>query len=433
MADLLELSSRIIDSGVAEDPQNRITQELSEVSDDIAVIESFSHVVLVRTGDGLVAFDSSGVMTAPAVVESLRRWSDEPVSHVVYTHGHADHVGGSPVFVADAEARGHRRPTFVGHENVGPRLDRYDLTNGWNLAINQRQFGWLLPRSGLGIGGDAARFLPADVARPDVTYRDRHDLTVGGVAMELIHARGETDDHTWTWLPSLRAACIGDLFIWNFPNAGNPQKVQRYPDEWATALRAIAGYEPELLLPAHGLPIAGRDRIAGVLDQVATALETLVADVLAAMNSGASLDTILHSVRVDPSVLRLPYLRPLYDEPEFVVRNVWRKYGGWWDGNPASLKPAPESAVASEVAALAGGADRLVARAAELAAVGDDESMRVACHLVELAAKAAPDDVGVHEARAAIYERRRKRELSLMTKGIFSSAIRESQAKLGDD
>lgn len=431
MADLLELSSRIIDSGVAADPQNRVTQELSEVSDQIAVIESFSHVVLVRTGDGLVAFDSSGVMTASAVIDSLRRWTDEPVSHVVYTHGHADHVGGSPAFVADSEARGHRRPTFVAHENVVPRLDRYDLTNGWNLAINQRQFGWLLPSSGLGIGG-GARFLPADVARPDVTYRDRHDLTVGGVAMELIHARGETDDHTWTWLPDQRAACIGDLFIWNFPNAGNPQKVQRYPDEWATALRTIASYEPELLLPAHGLPIAGRDRIAGVLDQVANALETLVADVLAAMNSGASLDAILHSVKVDPAVLRLPYLRPLYDEPEFVVRNVWRKFGGWWDGNPASLKPAPESAVASEVVALAGGTDRLAARATELAAAGDDESMRVACHLIELAANAAPGDIGVHDARAAIYEQRRKRETSLMTKGIFSSAVRDSQSKLTD-
>ena len=50
----------------------------------------------------------------------------------------------------------------------------------------------------------------------------------------------------------------GDFVIWNFPNAGNPQKVQRYPIEWAAALRAMIAKEPELLLPAHGLPIAGR-------------------------------------------------------------------------------------------------------------------------------------------------------------------------------
>src|SRR5687767_10557901 len=99
MADLLTLSSRIIDSGVPEDPQNRITQELSEVADGIAVIESFSHVIAVRTAAGLVAFDASGVRTGDAVVASLRGWSGDPVSHVVYTHGHADHVGGSGAFV----------------------------------------------------------------------------------------------------------------------------------------------------------------------------------------------------------------------------------------------------------------------------------------------------------------------------------------------
>jgi hypothetical protein len=34
-----------------------------------------------------------------------------------------------------------------------------------------------------------------------------------------------------------------------------------------------------------------------------------------------------------------------YDEPEFIVRNVWRLHGGWWDGNPATVKPAPERAL----------------------------------------------------------------------------------------
>ncbi|MDP1803787.1 MAG: MBL fold metallo-hydrolase, partial [Acidimicrobiales bacterium] len=275
MADLLELSARIIDSGHADEPVNRVTQELSEVADDLAMIESFSHVVLLRAAGGLVAFDTSGAHTGAACVESLRGWSGEPVSHLVYTHGHVDHVGGSGFFVADAEARGHARPQVVAHEAVGDRFDRYRRTNGWNLAINQRQFGWL-PRSGnLGIGG-AATFLPTDVAEPDTTYRDTMAIDVGGTAIELHHARGETDDHTWAWLPEQRALCVGDFLIWNFPNAGNPQKVQRYPEEWARALRAMAAMEPELLLPAHGLPIGGKDRIAMVLDEVATALEVLV-------------------------------------------------------------------------------------------------------------------------------------------------------------
>ncbi len=106
----------------------------------------------------------------------------------------------------------------------------------------------------------------------------------------------------------------------------------------------MAALEPELLLPAHGLALAGRDRVAIVLNDLATALETLVIDVVGLMNAGATLDEIVHAVRVDPDLLARPWLQPVYDEPEFVVRNIWRLYGGWWDGDPAHLKPPSATA-----------------------------------------------------------------------------------------
>ena len=46
-----------------------------------------------------------------------------------------------------------------------------------------------------------------------------------------------------------------------------------------------------------------------------------------------------------------PYLQPLYDRPEFIVRNLLRLYGGWWNGNPAELLPAREDALARMVSA----------------------------------------------------------------------------------
>jgi alkyl sulfatase BDS1-like metallo-beta-lactamase superfamily hydrolase len=247
--------------------------------------------------------------------------------------------------------------------------------------------------------------------------------------MSLRHGRGETDDHTWTWIPSLRAITAGDFLIWAFPNAGNPQKVQRFPGDWAAAMRDMAAMEPELYLPAHGLPIAGRERIAGVLDDVATALEGLVRDTLEMMNAGARLDEIVASVRVPAHLLEKPYLRPTYDEPEFVVRNIWRLYGGWWDGRADTLKPAPPARVAAEVAALAGGAQRLADRAVELADLGDDVSLRLACHLVELAVESASDSelASAHAARAHVYDTRRAAELSLMSRGIYKDAADTSR------
>jgi alkyl sulfatase BDS1-like metallo-beta-lactamase superfamily hydrolase len=182
----------------------------------------------------------------------------------------------------------------------------------------------------------------------------------------------------------------------------------------------------ELFLPAHGLPIAGRERIAGVLLGVADVLEQLVRDVLDRMNAGETLDAIVHEVRVPQEVLDQPWLQPVYDEPEFVVRNIWRLYGGWYDGNPARLKPPPDDALAAEVASLAGGVDALVARAAELAAAGD---LRLAAQVAEWAVGAAPEDRAAHAARAEVYAARRHAETSLMAKGIFGAAERESRPR----
>jgi len=75
----------------------------------------------------------------------------------------------------------------------------------------------------------------------------------------------------------------------------------------------MSSCRPELLLPAHGLPIAGQARIARVLDEVASALEDLVHAVLDTMNAGSTLDEIIHSVTVPEQTLARPYLRPNYD------------------------------------------------------------------------------------------------------------------------
>ena len=431
MADLLAMSSGIIDGTESAEnvgPINRINHQLSPIADGIAMVEAFSHCIVFETDDGLVAFDTSNPQGGARVVDAIRGWRGDRFNTIVYTHGHVDHVGGCGAFIADAEANGQPRPTVAGHVNVPRRFDRYDLTNGYNQIINERQFGQFRRRGYDIAEATASSFLPESSPKPDLTYDDALDLDVGGLEIELRHARGETDDHTWAWIPRHKAICAGDFFIWNFPNAGNPQKVQRYPAEWARAMRAMADQGAELFLPAHGLPIAGAGRIRTVLTDVADALEHLVRETLAMMNAGARLNDIIHSVSIDPAVLEKPYLRPMYDEPEFIVRNIWRLYGGWYDGNPANLKPAKDTALAEEIARLAGDARQLAERALTLSR--DDP--RVACHLAEMAALAAPDDAQVHEVRAEVFQRRRDGETSLMAKGIFGFAANESRSRAGE-
>src|SRR5215210_5135367 len=106
----------------------------------------------------------------------------------------------------------------------------------------------------------------------------------------------------------------------------------------------------EMLLPGHGFPVVGADRVRQALSDTAEMLEHLHDRTVEMMNEGARLDEIIHTVQAPAHLLEKPYLRPIYDEPEFVVRNVWRLYGGWYDGNPSHLKPAPEAALAAELA-----------------------------------------------------------------------------------
>lgn len=420
----VELSSRVIDTGEHDEAVNRVTDQICELADGISIVESFSHVISFRTEDGLVCFDTSGHPKGPPVVEALRTWSLDPVHSIVYTHGHVDHVGGSGAFAAHAAANGHRAPRVIGHEAVAARFERYRATNGYNIDINQRQFGGVSRRTGLAVGG-GRQFLHDDVLWPTDEFRQDLTVDVGGVSFEMHHAKGETDDHLWAWIPEHRAICVGDLVTWVFPNCGNPQKVQRYPLEWAQALREMMTYDADWMLPAHGLPVFGSERVNRVLGDLATALELLTRETIAMMNAGEPLDAIVHSVSVPDDLIGRPWMQPVYDEPEFVVRNLWRLYGGWWDKNPANLKPSPAAVFAGELVALAGGVDAMVARAQEVVAAGD---LRLACQLIELAVQAEPDSIHAHGVRAEIYQARRDAEFSLMAKGIFAGAVAESKA-----
>ena len=239
--------------------------------------------------------------------------------------------------------------------------------------------------------------------------------------------------------------CCGDLFIWASPNAGNPQKVQRYPREWAAALRRMLALDAEFLLPGHGFPVIGADRVRRALTDTADLLDSLVDQTLDVMNAGGRLDDAIHSVRPPAELESRPYLRPVYDEPEFVVHTVWRLYGGWWDGNPATLKPAPERALAAELAGLAGGPGALAGRAMRLLAEaaedpgsdpggadghpgGADQLLRLAGHLVEYAWLADPADEGIQRARHEVFAARAARATSTMARGVFTWASNESVA-----
>jgi alkyl sulfatase BDS1-like metallo-beta-lactamase superfamily hydrolase len=399
-----------------EHPVRPVAHRVSEeISEGVLYLKSIASVTALDTGDGLVMLDTGSFLDQDVVYQSVRQWRPEPrLTAAVYSHHHVDHIFGTARFETEASERGWTGPRVYGHSAIPDHFRRYQRTAGWNTAINQRQFG--LPV------GDFR--WPVDYRFPDVTYDDRMTFRQGSMTFELHHARGETDDATWTWVPEARLLHPGDLFIYAVPNAGNPQKVQRYLSDWAAALREMAALGAEIMVSGHGLPIFGAERIAAALADTADLLDSLESQTLELMNTGVTLDRVIHEVEVPVALRDKPYLRPVYDHPQFLVRNVWRRYGGWYDGEPDNLLPAPRADQARAWVELAGGIEPVLRRARDLADAGD---LRLACHLVEFAVMADPASKEAHETRTDVYSRRAAGHESSMARNILTHAAEASR------
>lgn len=387
--------------------------EAREVGPGTLFLPSFANAAAFVTAGGVLLVDCGHEMFGGRILEGLRQHTKARVDTIVFTHGHVDHAFGARAFDEEAQALGMARPRRVAHRLVEQRFRRYEKMRGHNEHINRVQFG--VP----------ARF-PKEYPAVDLAYDDHLELTIGGETFELHHGRGETDDATWVWAPSRGVICAGDFFIGCSPNCGNPQKVQRYPDEWAEVLRAMAAKGPRVLCPGHGPPICGEAEVSAALLETAEYLQTLVDETLARMNRGERGAAIVHEVKPPPELLDRPYLQPLYDRPEFIVRNLLRLHGGWWNGNPAELLPAREEALGREIAELAGGAAKLVLRGRAL--LGTD--VVLACHLAEWAVLAAPEDRAALELKRDAFSARAADEPSLMARNIFVQAAKEAEEAL---
>jgi alkyl sulfatase BDS1-like metallo-beta-lactamase superfamily hydrolase len=407
-----DLSENLLAGRVSTVDANPVTSVLGlePYSDKLAFVSSMANSVVVQTSEGLLLIDTGNPMLGRMTLAQVREWTDAPLHSVVYTHGHIDHVMGTTFWDTEAQELQRPRPTVYAHRAVVKRFDRYVKTSGYNGAINARQFRGAITQ------------WPTEYRHPDKLVDDTLLLRVGKDSVELNHARGETDDHLWLWLAEHETLCTGDLFIWASPNCGNPQKVQRYPLEWANALEAMREKKARLLCPGHGPPIEGAARVDEALKSTAELLRTLHDQCLRYMNEGLPLSQVIARVEVSEALLALPWLRPVYDKPTFILRNIWRLYGGWWDGDPAHLEPPAERALAQQLAELSGGAHALIDRAMRLSDQGEHA---LACQLAEWAMHAESDSAAIRDKRAEIYERRADSEQCLMARGVYFSVVDE--------
>jgi len=402
-------------------PFDPMMGQLETIEPGLAMFHGFANVAFVYGGGEMMCGDTSSSQMGMMAIEAIRKVTDEPLAFIVYTHGHGDHAFGTQAFIKDALARGHQPPKIWAHENVIARFDRYAATRGWQAHINSRQFGVNIPPTGL---FSAQSFTP-----PDLTFRDYQLLELAREPVEVRHAMGETDDAAWIWMPRRRVAMVGDLIVWSMPNTGNPNKVQRYTIEWAQALDAIASRMPRIVLPGHGPAIVGEDTCAEVLSDTARALRFIHDEVVRRLNAGQwPIDIIEADIHLPPELAGKRHLQPVYGCAAFVVRDVIRRYAGWWSGEPSQMFPATRATVGADIVALCG-RDAMLKRARDLR---DQGELSRALAIAEIALNADASDKEAIALNAEILERMASGERSFIARNFFLASARELRTRLQD-
>lgn len=191
---------------------------IEKVKDNLYVITGGGgNSAVFVTAQGVVLIDTKLSGNGPGILEKIRSVTSQPVTMVINTHTHGDHVGSNEAFTGKVE--------FVGHRNTKANMER--------MPAFQTESG--------------KQFLPGR------TFDDKLSLLKGRDQIDLYHfGRGHTNGDTLVVFPALKAMHSGDLFpakqtpIMDGNNGGSGVD---YPETLAKAAAGIRGVET--IIPGH--------------------------------------------------------------------------------------------------------------------------------------------------------------------------------------
>src|SRR5579864_7805526 len=342
---------------------------------DVHVAQSYDlgDFTFIQTTAGVVAIDAG---TSPdrvrAAMADLGLKDLAPVSHLVLTHAHFDHVGG----IAAVRGPDTQVIASAGFPAEADRLRR------WNLPF--RYF--------TGTGAS-----PATDVQPDRLISEQTSVVVGDTEFVLIPVRGgETSDALMVHLPASGLLFTGDVMM---PYLGVPFTAEGSPEGLLDTLRSIRELAPRQLIAGH--TTLTENFTIEALTGLEPALTELHEFALARIGENMPLPNIL-DVGYLPALLRdhpaavVPYL---ITRDDFIARLYHQRTGYWQpDGHGLDPRSAEETAAALDL--LAGEkADAFVTAAATLAGQGD---LALALGIITPGLLRHPDSSELAELRQAV-------------------------------
>ena len=335
-------------------------KEVIEVTEGVHMAIGFAlaNAMMVEGQDSNIIIDTTGTIeTAREVKEIFQSINSNPISAIIYTHNHGDHVYGASVFAEGSD------PEIYAHSSTEKYISRViGILRPIISSRSGKMFGNVLPNehvenNGIGpfleIGKDGRT---PGLLYPTKVFEEKLEFEVSGIKIVLYHAPGETNDQLFVWLPDKKALFPGDNFYKTFPNLytirGTP-----YRDlaGWVNSLDMMRYLEPEHLIPSHTRPISGKEEIYRKLTTYRDGIQYVHDQTIRMMNKGMGPDEIAETISLPKHLGDSPFLKEFYGSPEWSARNVFSGYLGWFDGNPSNLKPLPRKEEANNLINLAGG------------------------------------------------------------------------------
>jgi glyoxylase-like metal-dependent hydrolase (beta-lactamase superfamily II) len=158
--------------------QARYTVTLERLRDDFYLLEATGmNVAMLVTDDGVVLVDTMPRgWWGPALLAKIQSVTDKPITTIIHTHSHHDHIGNTALFSATVV-------DVVVHENAQRDIERSDVAAEVKLPFSSAK-----------------------------TFADTMSLTRGRHPIELRYfGAGHTSGDAWVVFPSLGIMHIGDL------------------------------------------------------------------------------------------------------------------------------------------------------------------------------------------------------------------------------
>lgn len=395
-----------------------------------AVGWSGCNTVMIVGSDGVIIVDTgSDLQSAQEVAGELRSVTDKPIRAIIYTCSHIDHISGVRAFASPDDVNS-GRVAIIAHETLLANVIKQGRTIAPILGMRTGyNFGSFLDGAdieGMNNGtGPRSRVGKASFIAPTMTFRSALDISIAGVAMSLKHAPSEASDEIAVLLPESRILLSSEVIpAQHFPGL-YPLRGEAYRDPvaWYRSIDALRRLKPAALVPAHGVPLIGEDKVDDVMRNFRDAIQFVHDQTVRHMNKGLCPDELAEIIALPPHLAGFkPWMQEFFGSVSQSVRAIYQGYLGWFEADPVALAPLPRVERSRREIELMGGRDHVLAAAQDAFEHGETQW---AAELATRIIRVDQDDMAARRLKAAAFRRQGYGQINAIWRNWYLSAARE--------